>query len=444
MSANNSPESWMTPTRVRYAVLALVALAPASAYLTRILSPFATTLAAEFDVSNEEVGRVMAGFALGYFFFQVPGGMLAASFGVRGVLPLLCAAWSGCALLGSLAQSPDQLYWSRVALGVAQAGLVPCCAQVAVNWFPLPRRGIVSAALGTGMQVGAVAATALSARLLGPLGWRLLLQGYALAGITWAFVFYLWFRDRPEDHPGVNPGECALIREGRPPAPPAERESSARSSGVAARLGRTLAVCLGGSLWAYYTQAFFRAYAYEFFTSWCPAYLEKAYGLTAEAAGELAAWPLVAVGTGGILGGFVVDALLVRTGSRWVSRCGSAAVGLGACAACFAAATRASDARLAVAVLSVGCLFFALSGPATWAAGMDLGGRHTAVIFGIMNMVGNAGAYLCPPQVGRLFDHAQQTSGEWGQILWLFVGVNAAGALAWVFINPRRPAAMGE
>ncbi len=72
---------------------------------------------------------------------------------------------------------------------------------------------------------------------------------------------------------------------------------------------------------------------------------------------------------------------------------------------------------------------------------MDLGGRYTAVIFGLMNMVGNAGAYLCPPQVGRLFDHVQQTSGDWNLVLWLFVAVNAAGALAWVFIFPRRPAA---
>jgi predicted MFS family arabinose efflux permease len=443
MSANEAPETQTSPTRVRYAVLALMALAPASAYLTRILSPFATTLAAEFRIPYAEVGEVMAGFALGYFVFQVPGGMLAASYGVRPVLALLCAAWSGCAFLGSLARSPDGLFWSRVALGVAQAGLVPCCAQVAANWFPVSRRGIVSAVLTSGMQLGAVAATALSARLLDLLGWRHLLQWYALAGIAWAVVFSLWFRDRPEDHPRTNPAECALIREGRQlrPRPPGF-VPDVRLPSLAFRLGRAAAACLGASLWAYYAQAFFRAYAYEFFTTWCPAYLEKAYGMTTEAAGELAAWPLVAVGIGGILGGFVVDALLALTGSRYVSRSGTAAVGLGVFATSFAVATRAADPRLAVAILTVGCLFFALSGPATWAAGMDLGGRHTAVIFGLMNMVGNAGAYLSPRQVGRLFDHVQQTAGDWDLVLWLFVGVNAAGALAWVFINPRRSAAV--
>lgn len=70
---------------------------------------------------------------------------------------------------------------------------------------------------------------------------------------------------------------------------------------------------------------------------------------------------------------------------------------------------------------------------------MDLGGRRTAVLFGVMNMIGNAGAYLCPKQVGQLFDFIRSGPGDWSLVLWLFVGINAAGALAWLFVNPRRP-----
>jgi hypothetical protein len=43
--------------------------------------------------------------------------------------------------------------------------------------------------------------------------------------------------------------------------------------------------------------------------------------------------------------------------------------------------------------------------------------------------------------VGKLFDQAQRGSGDWGVILWLFAGVNAAGAVSWVFVNPRRTVA---
>ena len=69
---------------------------------------------------------------------------------------------------------------------------------------------------------------------------------------------------------------------------------------------------------------------------------------------------------------------------------------------------------------------------------MDLAGRYTPVAFGVMNMICNVGAYLCPIHVGRLFDHIERTSGNWALVLWLFVGINAAGAVTWLFINPRR------
>jgi MFS transporter, ACS family, D-galactonate transporter len=421
------------PTRVRYVVLVLLALAPMSAYLTRGMGAFTTTLTEEFHVSSKVIGDVIAGFALGYFFFQVPGGMLANRFGTRTVLSLIGLTWSLCALWGSVARTPDELYWSRVALGFTQAGLVPCCAKAAADWFPLARRGLVSAVLTGSMQLGGILATGLSASLLSVASWRLLLQSYAVFGIVWAVVFLLWFRNRPEEHGGVNAAERQLIA--------AERTTPAMSPGTEGphdRMRLVLAACLSGSLWGYFLQAVFRAYGYEFFASWCPAYLEKAHGVGKTTAGQLAAWPIAAFGAGSLLGGIVVDALLTRTHSRWLSRCGSAILGLSVCAGCFALATLLDDVILVTVVLSVGCLFAALSGPATWAAGIDIGGRHTAVIFGVMNMIGNIGPYLCDKQVGRLFDHIEASDASWDLVLWLFAGINAAAAVLWIFVDPRR------
>ncbi len=447
MATEPPPHRPTTPTRVRYVVLVLLALAPLCAYLTRGLSAFNTTIAAEFDISNRAMGDVIAGFALGYFFFQVPGGMLASAFGVRTVLPAVGIAWSLCAVWGSLARSPEQLQLSRVALGFAQAGLVPCCAQVVADWFPLARRGLVSSVLTGSMQLGGILATGLSAALLEAAGWRLLLQAYAAAGIAWAVVFFVLFRNRPASHPGVNAAEAGLIAGGRAPAPPTGEPGA--SSAYPAEDGKggpraVLAVCLRASLWAYFVQQFFRAYGYDFFLSWCPAYLEKTHGVPKAEAGQLAAWPIVAFGTGSILGGFVVDAVLVRTGSRRASRCGSAIVGLCASAGCFALATRLGDPRLVVGVLSVGCLFAALGGPATWAAGMDVGGRCTPVVFGVMNMAGNIGAYFSPKHVGGLFDHVEGSGAGWDVVLWLLVGIHLAAAAAWLFVDPGRPVSPPE
>src|SRR4051812_3262249 len=220
----------MKPTSVRYVVLMLLALAPFCAYLTRSLSAANTTIGNEFGVSDRIMGEVIAGFALGYFFFQIPGGMLASAYGVRLVLPAIGILWSGCAFWSSFADSAEELRLSRIALGFAQAGLVPCCAKVVADWFPLARRGIISAVVSGTMQLGAVAATGLTAVLLDPLGWRLVLQGYASAGIIWAIVFFFWFRNRPQEHPLVNEAEQELIRSGRVPTASDATISPAASS----------------------------------------------------------------------------------------------------------------------------------------------------------------------------------------------------------------------
>src|SRR4051812_47825572 len=67
-------EAAASATSVRYGVLLMLALAATSAYLTRIMSAAATTIQREYGYSSEEIGYILAGFALGYFWFQIPGG----------------------------------------------------------------------------------------------------------------------------------------------------------------------------------------------------------------------------------------------------------------------------------------------------------------------------------------------------------------------------------
>ncbi|MBI3865753.1 MAG: MFS transporter [Planctomycetia bacterium] len=430
----NSAE--VRPTGVRYLVLAILALAPASAYLTRIISAANTTIAAEFQATDKVMGDVMAGFALGYFVAQIPGGFLASSWGVRKTLPLISMAWSLCALLCTFAASPNELWMARVAIGVAQAGLVPCCAQALSQWFPISRRGIASSVMGGAMQLGGIAATELTARLLGPLGWRGALQAYSATGALWAIAFLFWFRNRPEEHDRVNLAECQLIACGRE-ADSVAAEPATRLT-IQNRLRLLLPFCASVSVWAFFIQAVFRAYAYEFFTTWCPAFLEKAYGLAKVDAASLTTWPLWTLAIGSLVSGYLVDAVMVRTGNRWLSRSGLAFCGLALCGACFAAATQIDNPRLVMGVIALGALLASVGGPATWAAAMDLGGRRAAVLAGAMNMMGNIGAYYCPKQVGQLFFSIENSTGNWTLVLWLFAGVNFVAALAWIFVNPSR------
>jgi sugar phosphate permease len=294
-----------------------------------------------------------------------------------------------------------------------------------------------SSVMGISMQLGALTANGLTAVLTARLGWRAAFGLYSLTGVLWAAVFYFFFRNRPEDHSWTNEAERALIRSGKP-----ARESSplaAEKPALFAPRPVWLVMLTSVSLWAVCSQSFFRAYAYELYYTWFPAFLEKGHGVKMVDAGLLAMIPQVGGGLGCLVGGGLVDALFAWTGSKWVSRSGTAAVALSLCALSTWAATWTASPLSLVLILALGAFCASLAGPAAWSATIDISPKLTGVIFGIMNMAGNIGGYVCPVTVGKLMDHIEATAGDWNLVLYLFVGVNLACALCWLFLNPNRP-----
>src|SRR5262249_58337254 len=121
----------------------------------RVMAAVNTTIAAQLGYQDKDMGRILGGFALGYMWFQIPGGWLGTRFGTRIVLPTMSVLWSLCTAWISLAPTGPGIYWGPIPLGVAQGGLIPCAAKVIRDWFPVGQRGIASAVLGASMQVGA-------------------------------------------------------------------------------------------------------------------------------------------------------------------------------------------------------------------------------------------------------------------------------------------------
>lgn len=427
------------PTNVRWVVLAMLASAAIMSYLTRTsLSPAGTTIQADLHLTDVEMGYVLSGFFMGYIWLQIPGGWLGERIGARRTLTIFCLSWSVATLISGLAESFEVLRLSRVAMGAAQAGLFAVIIKALADWFPESRRGTAGAVITGSMSVGAVIANGLTVRLLDPLGWRTTFEAYALAGVAWSLAFYAWFRNTPAEHSAVNDAERELIR--------VTSTSGAKpSKALVEEEHRPILSVLGSmvqsrSMWALCVQSLFRAFGYALFITWFPAYLEKGYGVSPSRAGDLSMLPLAGVVAGSFLGGPLIDAVLVRTGRRWLSRCGVAAAALGLCALATFAASFVRHPYAAVAIIALGAVFSGVGGPTTWAATMDISGRHTALGFAIMNMSGNIGAMACPIVVGYLIDHIRDSGGRWEWVLYLFVGIYAAGALAWLALDPNRSA----
>jgi MFS family permease len=309
-------------------------------------------------------------------------------------------------------------------MGLAQAGVMPASAQSVSHWFPKLRRGFASGSLGSFMSLGSAVGLLLTGFLIERVGWRWTFGLYALPGLIWALGFYVWFRDRPEDHPHVGPSELTLIKL-QPDAAPQPVEAIAERT-------PWLALAASPAVWWICGQQVFRASGYALYGSWFATFLKESLGVaTDRLAGLLNMLPVLMVVPAGMIGGALSDWVLARTGSLRLARQGLAAVSILLCAATFFAAYPLNNAWLVVGVISFGSFCVSLAGACAYCITIDMGGRHVSVAFAIMNMAGNIGAAVFPLIVPSLVE-----AFGWRSVLLLVGGIYVGAALCWMFLRP--------
>src|SRR5262245_14294617 len=201
-------------------------------YLDRVcFGTVAPNIQKEFGLSDSQLGLLFTAFALAYAAFEVPTGWLGDLFGARRTLIRIVLWWSAfTALTGAIHPSatyPMLAYGAllgvRFFFGVGEAGAYPNISRAFANWFPFGERGSAQGAvwmagrLAGGLSPLAVLTLIYTTTVNGETvtHWRHIFWIFGAIGVVWCVAFWSWFRDRPEDHPSVNPAELALIRETR-------------------------------------------------------------------------------------------------------------------------------------------------------------------------------------------------------------------------------------
>lgn len=422
--ANPSNDGQPPATRVRYLVMVWLCMAAIIAYVQRnCISVAEESIRHDLRLTMEEMGLAMNAFLVSYALFQIPAGMLSHAWGTRRTLSLFALLWSVGTGLTALAGNLTMLILIRFAVGAAQAGIFVCSTLTISKWFGPASRALPSGLLSSAMSVGAALSAAVTGLLLERLTWPWVFVLFALPGLIWAIGFYVWFRDEPRDHPSVNAGELALLEQcntlsGTPRNEPTPWTLILTSPAMGWICG----------------QQFFRAAAYFFFTSWFPTFLKETRHVNTADAGLLTSLPLLGVVFGGFTGGLLSDWLLAKTGSRRLSRQGLAVASLAVCTLCIVLAYFVDDALLAVLIISTGSLCAAFAGTCAYTITIDMGGKHVAMVFSLMNMSGNGGAMLFPALVPALV----AATGNWDLVLFAFAGAYLAAAICWSFLNPER------
>jgi MFS family permease len=399
-------------------------------YLDRIcISAAAPFIMDDLHLSVLQMSVVFSAFTLSYSLFEIPSGWLGDVKGPRRVLTRIVLWWSAFTMLTSLARGFQSLVAIRFLFGAGEAGAFPNIARSFSKWFPIRERGRANGVMFLGSRVGGMLSAPIALLIVSRWGWRTSFILFGAVGLVWAATWFAWYRDRPEEHPSVDAAELAWIRQDqRGPDGPADHEPT--PWGALLRSRNLYAIC---------AMYFAFGYGLYFYFTWLPTYLIKQLGFSVLAGGLFASLPFMLAGMADLTGGWLTDTLCRTRGLR-VGRCYLGFAAFLTCATLVFASTLPVPPIAKAVLLAFALASADLALGACWAVPIDIAPDHAGVITGCMNTLGNLGGLLGPLVVGVAVDRW----GSWTIPFYVTAAVYAAGALAWLAIDPTHPIARKE
>ena len=411
-------------TRVRYRVLGLSFLMAFMMYMERgAIGAAAPTIMREFHVDKISMGWAISAFNWSYALCQVPCGWMADRFGPRIILAAAMAWWSVFTAATGFTFSAASLAATRFLFGMGEAAAFPAGSRALVRWLPVRRRAFGQGFQHSGSRLGAALAPALVVALIALSGWRPVFYIFGAVGIVWAVVWHVYYRDFPNEHPGINAEELAILG-----------TACARVSPGAPRVVPWKLILRSRDLWCLSTIYFCYGWVLWLYLAWFATYLREARHFTQLGSG-LASLPLLAATATNVAGGLLSDRLThqwndLRRGRLTVSICGFAIAGI----------ALLPGVLMASAMAAMVCLTVALAGleltvSISWAICLDIGGDYSGSVSSVMNTWGNVGGAVSAVTVGYL-----ATLFGWTSPFLLASALCLFSALLASRIDPRRSA----
>lgn len=389
-------------------------------YMDRVVLSSATpSIRKEFGFDIVTMGAIVAAFRWAYSIFQIPGGWLGDRIGPRKALSLIVSWWSLFTSFTALAWNAASMLVIRFIFGIGEAGAFPIATRSLSRWM-LPReRGHAQGITHAGSRLGAALTPPLVVWLILTYGWRMPFFVFGALGLVWSAVWFYYYRDSPEEHRGVNDAERELIH--------------SASGGARAKVGTPVPwrkILSSPTVWALSAMYFCYQYSLGVYLDWFPTYLKEFRGFTLAQMGFYASLPMLAGTAGDLLGGWLTDSLLRRTGNVTLARRVVGAAGFLVGAAGIIPATLTADPKACVAFscLAFGALEVTVA--VSWAIPLDIAGDFAGSAAAVMNMTGNIGAALSPTVLAYLVKYY-----NWNLPFFVAAGLSVIGAAIYLKID---------
>lgn len=382
-------------------------------YLDRyILTGAANTMAHELGFGVDGIGYVASAFLIVYTLVTIPLGILADRTKRKNVVAACVAFWSIATALTALSFNFVSLFFSRMLLGVGEAGYFPAGTAMMSDYFARAKRSRVMSWWSIAQLIGILLGFVLGGELAGlyPGSWRLAFLITGVPGMILAFV--AWKLREPRRNQADEEADAALLgaSENERVEAPAEFNPPAPANPLLQMRDllriKTLVVLIVMEIFAYFVLSVA--------TTFLPTYLQQKdlFGLSSGFAGLFSGGVIVLAGlVGTIFGGYLADWLNSHHAGSRVLVCG---IGFLISAPAFALAVLAQSFNLfALFFILATILVTIYTGPSTAAkqdvAPSALRASAVAVSLLIAHLLGDA---FSPTLVGVLARAFDPTGGQ--------------------------------
>lgn len=368
----------------------------------------------DLGLDPAQAGNVAGIFYWGYLALQIPGGHLAKYWSPKKFISVLLVFWAVCAVGCGFARTYHEMLILRLLLGVAESGVFPATLILLSHWFSKAERARANALWLLCLPGAVIVSSPFSGWMLDHWNWRGMLIAEGALPFVWLIIWLAFIQDHPSEAKWL---------------PAAEREqvvAKLRAEATQLETGATAKSFVSGLL---RPQVFLLAAVYFCFVAgqmgllfWLPSAMAAFKGLSGLTTGFLFTLPYIAAA----IGLQIVGRLSDRAHERRLHA--AFTMIFGGCCLLLAVATISYSIALAFLFVSLsGVGLFGPMGP-FWAIPTEtLPARIVGSVMGLVNALGNLGAYFAPLIVGYL---NKRTGNFHSGFIFLGVIMLAAGTLA--------------
>jgi len=370
----------------------------------------------EFQLSNEEYGRLVAAFRWAYAFVHLPAGYLADRVSLRLIYAAAVGLWSTAGAAAAFICGGRQLLATRAVLGVGEAFNWPCATRIIADLLPPEDRGLGSGIFNSGAAVGSLIAPLLITPLAIHFGWRTAFFTIGAIGFLWVLLWLAVTRK-------------ASVRQALVASRPSGGPRPFPQPGVLRRLGQwAREVLLHPAFWMLLVMGLSVNPCWYFLNEWIPKYMHDQRHLGYLTAGLVTIPIFVGADLGNLLSGGLIKLLTLRGWSLRRAR-GTTLTLAALLIAPTALLGLADDIWLVVAILGLAGMGITSFVANYTACSQDFSFANVGIVSGIMGMSCNVFAASVNPWIGRYVD----ATGKY-TLIFILMGILPVVSLAAVLL----------